>query len=249
MSLFTHPGTELWQRMKATAKPGTEDWFKTWRTLSYLTKGRKNHYMLPIKEQLEKLLIKHGILKEADPAISEPLDRDRLQKLGRITRKLQADPDLIDEIFKDLSLKAKNIRGQFISRFEGMLSDLQRTQPEADQMFANFLKDYAAIVSETEGTNEEKFEFLGNLGKVDHIDVKKLASIDSTWDQWLVGTPFSKRLFLKCFSDPRLQTNNKGPGEAALAILSPRIFLKEEAEFNEELKQLLVVLPIEVKFS
>ena len=60
-----------------------------------------------------------------------------------------------------------------------MLSDLQRTQPEADQMFANFLKDYAAIVSETEGTNEEKFEFLGNLGKVDHIDVKKLASMAS----------------------------------------------------------------------
>ena len=57
MSLLTHPGTEMFQKMKATSKPGTEDWFKTWRTLSYLTKGRKNHYMLPVKEELEKLLI------------------------------------------------------------------------------------------------------------------------------------------------------------------------------------------------
>jgi len=65
MSLLTHPGTKMHQKMRATAKPGTEDWFKTWRTLSYLTKGRKNHYMLPVKEQLERLLIKHGILDES----------------------------------------------------------------------------------------------------------------------------------------------------------------------------------------
>ena len=55
--------TELHQKMRATAKPGTDEWFKTWRTLAYLTKGRKNHYMLPIKEQLEELLIKHGIIR------------------------------------------------------------------------------------------------------------------------------------------------------------------------------------------
>jgi hypothetical protein len=33
MSLLTHPGTEMWQKMKAKSKPGTDDWFKTWRTL------------------------------------------------------------------------------------------------------------------------------------------------------------------------------------------------------------------------
>jgi len=63
MSLLTHPGTAMFQKMKLMSKPGTDDWFKTWRTLSYLTKGRKNHYMLPVKEQLEKLLVKHGILE------------------------------------------------------------------------------------------------------------------------------------------------------------------------------------------
>ena len=41
--------------MKKTSKPGTNDWFKTWRTLPLLTKGRKNHYMLPVKEKLEAI--------------------------------------------------------------------------------------------------------------------------------------------------------------------------------------------------
>ena len=36
---------------------------------------------------------------------------------------------------------------------------------------------------------------------------------------------FSKKLFDYAFGDPRLTTDNKGPGEAALAILSPKIQL------------------------
>ena len=37
MSLLTHPGTAMHQKMRATSKPGTDEWFKTWRTLSYLS--------------------------------------------------------------------------------------------------------------------------------------------------------------------------------------------------------------------
>ena len=62
MSLLTHPGTEFWQKMKASSKPGTDEWFKTWKTLSYLTKGRKNHYMLPIKEKSVREIL--NVLKE-----------------------------------------------------------------------------------------------------------------------------------------------------------------------------------------
>ena len=58
-------GTKEWQKQKKNL-PCTEDWFKTWRTLSYLTKGRKNHYMLPIKEELEQILIKFGVIKDED---------------------------------------------------------------------------------------------------------------------------------------------------------------------------------------
>ena len=90
MSLLTHPGTAMNQKMRATAKPGTDEWFKTWRTLSYLTKGRKNHYMLPIKEQLEKLLIKHGIIKEAP---GDALDKKNLLGLRQdVLSKLESLP-------------------------------------------------------------------------------------------------------------------------------------------------------------
>jgi hypothetical protein len=50
--------------MKKNSEPGTEDWFKTWRTMSYLTKGRKNHYMLPIKEEFDRILKEHGVYDE-----------------------------------------------------------------------------------------------------------------------------------------------------------------------------------------
>ena len=63
-SMLTLPGTKKWQKMKKNSKPGTEDWFKTWKTMSYLTKGRKNHYMLPIKEELENLLLRYGVIKK-----------------------------------------------------------------------------------------------------------------------------------------------------------------------------------------
>ncbi len=59
----SNPGTKKWNKAKKTSEPGTDDWFKTWRTLSYLTKGRKNHYMLPIKERLEVLLKEYYKMK------------------------------------------------------------------------------------------------------------------------------------------------------------------------------------------
>jgi len=52
LSLNTLPGTKKWQKAKANSKPGTGDWFKTWRAMPLLTKGRKNHYMPPVNENL-----------------------------------------------------------------------------------------------------------------------------------------------------------------------------------------------------
>jgi len=54
-SLLTLPGTSKYQKMKKTSEPGTDKWFKAYRTLPLLTKGRKNHYMLPVKERIEIL--------------------------------------------------------------------------------------------------------------------------------------------------------------------------------------------------
>ena len=92
MSLLTHPGTKLHQKMRATAKPGTDDWFKTWRTLAYLTKGRKNHYMLPVKEQLERLLVKHGILEGSALQYSQIAKRRDLAYKVFVTKIKNNDP-------------------------------------------------------------------------------------------------------------------------------------------------------------
>jgi len=63
-SLLTLPGTKEYQKMKKTSEPGTEKWFKAYRTLPYMTKGRKNHYMLPVKEQIALLENQLKQLKE-----------------------------------------------------------------------------------------------------------------------------------------------------------------------------------------
>lgn len=175
--------------------------------------------------------------------ITEDLSKDQRKKIARINNKLETDPDLIDEIWKDLSLKAKDIEGQFINRFVNML-DPSNTDPEKDQAFKDFLKKYAQIIAELEGTPEEKFAFISSLGKKSYIDEKKLLTPGKvSWDSWLTGSDFAKRLFDAAYGDPRLITDNKGPGEAALAILSPNIKLSLGGSGDIEVNG----TPIEVK--
>ena len=164
------------------------------------------------------------------------LDKERLKKLNRITRKLENDPELVDEIFKELSMKSKDIEGNFKNRFLDLL-DPQNTSPEKDQAFSNFLKKYAEVIAECPGTTEEKFAFIGSLGKKSYVDEKKLLTPGKqSWDSWLTGNDFSKKLFDYAFGDPRLTTDNKGPGEAALAILSPNIRLSVGGSGDIEVK-------------
>tara|TARA_Y100001978_G_C23702007_1_gene441682 strand:+ start:2703 stop:6200 length:3498 start_codon:yes stop_codon:yes gene_type:complete len=144
MSLLTHPGTELHQKMRATAKPGTDEWFKTWRTLAYLTKGRKNHYMLPIKEQLEELLIKHGIIKESAPA------QDVQQSLNNIKQDLtnkNLDPNVSNKIANYLKALAnkvavayKNITGQQPPQTEDAEQISMASVEQMQQMIAHMCK-------------------------------------------------------------------------------------------------------------
>lgn len=171
------------------------------------------------------------------------LDKERVKKLDRINRKLQNDPNLVDEVFKELSMKSKDIEGNFKNRFLDLL-DPENTAPEKDQSFSNFLKKYAEVIAECPGTTEEKFAFIGSLGKKSHIDEKKLITPGKqSWDAWLTGSEFSKKLFDYSFGDPRLTTDNKGPGEAALAILSPNIALSLGGSGDIDVNN----IPVEVK--
>jgi hypothetical protein len=162
------------------------------------------------------------------PIATQPaaLGKDQLKKIDRINRAMQSDPVLIDELFKTLSLRVKDDTGAIADRI------LQFLNPDApkdkDLTYANtFLKSFATVIEQTEGTTEEQLEFANTLGKVNHIDTKALITAGvSDWDSWLVGSAFSKRLFLNCFNNPAFTIANKGPGEAALAFLSPKISLQ-----------------------
>ncbi len=159
----------------------------------------------------------------------QPLNKDQVRKKERINRAMNSDPAVIDELFKTISLRIKDDEGKMGDRILSFLSPKGKPK-DADLSYAqSFLMSFATAIEKTEGTTEEKLEFANTLGKIDHIDSKQLVTPGvSDWDSWLSGSPFSKRLFLTCFEDPAFQIANKGPGEAALAFLSPKITLQSE---------------------
>lgn len=150
----------------------------------------------------------------------------QLQKMQRIYAKMQENPAVIDELWKTISTKIADDEGQLQDRVLSALSP-EKTKPEEDQTYSEgFLEGLVDCIDKTEGTVEEKIAFANTLGKEDHIDTTALLQPLSGWSDWLVGTPFSQRLFDTMFNYPAFRAANKGPGEFALAILSPRIKLK-----------------------
>ena len=241
MSLLTHPGTKLHQKMRATAKPGTDDWFKTWRTLAYLTKGRKNHYMLPVKEELEKLLIKHGVIKED----IEGKDVEEIKQM--IVQRVQTlqDGEVIKKLYNVVITTGTDIKIQ------------QALQTAEDSK--KYAKRLVADIMEIEGTIEEKKHFAENFAK-GFVDVAKLLDNGNpkSFTELLVNTmpsqigdnkqPFVYRVFqmlVQTYSEQGV-----GPGEIALAIMSPlitRVGGGKEAVGDLDIKYGNEILSIEVK--
>ena len=155
------------------------------------------------------------------------LDPNRAKKMRRIYNKMQENPAVIDELWKTISSITTDDAGNFKSRVLVAI-DPKNTAPEKDQAYAEgFIGGLVDAIDKTEGTTEERIAFAQTLGTVNHINSKALLQPLSGWSDWLVGTEFSKRLFDTMFSLPAFKTNNKGPGEFALAILSPTIILSK----------------------
>jgi len=159
--------------------------------------------------------------------LKEELNRDQLQKMQRINRKMEQNPAMIDELWNTVSRKVQDGEGNLNDRILKALQP-ENTKPETDQTFANtFIDAFVAAIDKTEGTVEEKIQFANTLGSVNHIDTKALLQPLAGWSDWLVGTPFAIRLFDTMFNLPAFRTDNKGPGEVALALLSPKITLSK----------------------
>ena len=159
--------------------------------------------------------------------ITEKPSRDQLKKMQRIYTKMEQNPAVIDELWNTISMKVQDNEGKLNDRILTALQP-ENTKPETDQTFANsFLEAFVAAIDKTEGTVEEKIQFANTLGSVDHIDTNALLQPLSGWSDWLIGTPFAQRLFDTMFNLPAFRTDNKGPGEVALALLSPKITLSK----------------------
>ena len=225
MSLLTHPGTKLHPKMRATAKPGTEDWFKTWRTLAYLTKGRKNHYMLPVKEQLEKLLIKHGVIKENTP--DERLQRDK-ERLDFITNYLRDNPQELGRFHKQIKQKEREMK---VSQGDLDADDIvpklnvKITTPEEDHV--PLVKTFIKAMIQADGDEDDMINFVNTYGKVSYVDTQKLRQQNKVQsiEDWLggkgeVSDEFIYSMFNQLFT---VKWGSEGPGETAMALLSPTI--------------------------
>lgn len=158
--------------------------------------------------------------------LTEAPTKQQLKYMQRIYAKMQENPAVIDELWNVISTKIADDEGGMQSRIVTSLQPAN-TKPEEDQTYGTgFLEGLVDAIDKTEGTVEEKIAFATTLGQADHIDTKALLQPLSGWGDWLVGTPFSQRLFDTMFNFAPLKEDNKGPGEFALAILSPRITLK-----------------------
>ena len=225
MSLLTHPGTEMHQKMKATSKPGTDEWFKTWRTLPYLTKGRKNHYMLPVKEQLEKLLIKYGIIKEAEEG--QGVDRKNLLGLRQdILSKLEALPQTKDsrrtlEKIREL-LQATDATDN-LKAYAERITDLGAQDTDVAGAVEQLTKLIGAVVQMTSVKDKNLFFKLwesDRLVKVDKLmkggEVMNLSGLFSYYGR-------SKAVTYVVNSLSKDAGYGLGKGEFLLAVLSRRI--------------------------
>ena len=220
MSLLTHPGTKMHQKMRATSKPGTEDWFKTWRTLSYLTKGRKNHYMLPVKEELEKLLIKYKIIKESDVA---DLQQAIAKRISSVT-----DPALLNKIAS--MLRRSNI------------GNISRMAFKQDEDAAKFINRLSEIIVAIEVPINDKIAFLRKFGRSNFIKPEVLfdnSGAVHSMDDWWEGTGFATTMFKLMINDPQLQgksAGESGPGEVAIACFHKKISVGSDPSAGYDLK-------------
>lgn len=164
-------------------------------------------------------------MKKFSEFIIENPNKNQLRRMERIYAKMKENPAVVDELWKIISTKIIDKEGNIQNRILKALQP-ENTKPEKDHVSTNgFLEGLVDAIDKTEGTTEERIEFANTLGSVNHIDTKALLQPISGWSDWLTSTPFSQRLFDTMFNFPPFRTDNKGPGEVALAILSPKITL------------------------
>lgn len=173
----------------------------------------------------------------------DQLDQKKIQFINNI---LQKNPNVLNDIYKKLKLSTgdepNNTDTDKINPKQ--LLDPVRTKPEDDHVKdKNFTDLLIKSLMNAQGDYDDAESFLQTYGKANYINIEALQTPDKpiTVDSWLqpqgkVSKNFIKNVFLNLFG-----VGIRGPGELALAFLSPQIELLSKGDLkigdrNVELK-------------
>jgi hypothetical protein len=141
---------------------------------------------------------------------------------------LEYDANITDQQLRDLIVQRlqseddRNMLDKIYQALEASTLDERIKQTLGqDEDAASRLQIFAGLVMNTEGTYAEKQNFIDNYEN-GFIDTQKLTTPNQIhqYGEWLTGPPFVERVFDSLYS---YTPQGIGPGEYALAVLSPNI--------------------------
>lgn len=141
---------------------------------------------------------------------------------------LEYDANISDQDLKDLIVQRlqseddRNMLDRIYQALEQSTLDerIQATLGQ-DEDAASRLQIFAGLVMNTEGSYAEKQQFIDSYTE-GYIDTQKLTTPNQIhqYEEWLIGPPFVERVFDSLYT---YTPQGIGPGEYALAVLSPNI--------------------------
>ena len=141
---------------------------------------------------------------------------------------LEYDANITDQQLRDLivqRLQSEDDRNMLDKIYQALeastLDERIKLTLGQDEDAASRLQIFAGLVMNTEGTYSEKQNFIDNYEN-GYIDTQKLTTPNQIhqYGEWLIGTPFVERVFDSLYT---YTPQGIGPGEYALAVLSPNI--------------------------
>lgn len=152
---------------------------------------------------------------------------------------------LLDDDLDDLKTKVKVAvdRVQQPELLNKVYSHLRKTTLggmtqiafQKDEDAKKYLKRLSIILLDMEEPAEQKARFLREFGRKSFIKERSLFRPDGKlkgMDTWFNGDAFARKFFLQLFSDSALLARPKGPGEVAVAALSPKVTLKQDGDLG-----------------
>jgi hypothetical protein len=162
------------------------------------------------------------------------LDQKKMQFINDI---LQKNPNILNDVYKKLKIttgdEPNNTDTDKINPKQ--LLDPTKTAPEKDHVKEKGFTDILIkSLMNAQGDYDDTENFLKTYGKANYINIEILQTPDNpvTVDSWLqeqgkVSKNFIKGLFLNLFN-----VGVRGPGELALALLSPQIELLGKGDLS-----------------